>query len=56
MIHAFWDVTFCHWINSSHHFEGTVIFSMCGTIAPMAQRTISGDLNLPSKCRYLSAK
>lgn len=26
MIQFFWDITVCHWVSSSRHFEGTNIF------------------------------
>jgi hypothetical protein len=56
MIHVFRGVTFCHWINSSHHFEGNVVFGICGTVNPVPHCNSLEDLNLPSKCHCLSAK
>lgn len=56
MIHVFRGVTLCHWINSSHHFEGNVVFRICGTVSPVPHCKGPEDLYLPSKCHYLSAK
>ena len=49
-MHAFWDITLCHWASSSWHFEGTIILQSIRTTCQRTQCHTPDKLHIQQHC------